>query len=509
MGIDGFATPEETSAYAKRHKLFRSTALPDTGLVASPAGFGCYRVSAEVPHHARALGKALLEGINLIDTSANYADGGSETLVGRVIGELIAAGRLSRGEVIVVSKVGYLQGQNYALSRQREQQGRPFPEVVPYGKGLAHCMHPEFLQDQLDRSLARLNLDTIDFYLLHNPEYYLDWAHKNGLALEAARAEYYRRVKAAFAHLEEEVQKGRIRYYGISSNTFPAPADNPEFTCLATVLGIAESTAALHQFRLVQFPMNLLEAGAVLERNQPDGESVLQLAHRRGLGVLINRPLNAFTGNRLIRLAEPDGGPRQSRNEIIEKISAVGKSEKRFWRKLLPDLELMPGLNTRIKEQLAVSETLTHHWLNFGSYEHWRQTQNNVLMPRVNGVMNFLGQHAADVPAVGAWMQAHRLLLESALAAVGSIYAEAAALQAQKIRQALAAADADWARGGTLSQKAVRAAGSTTGVSCVLVGMRRERYVADILEEAARDVRPGDRTDAWASLQAALAGIIT
>ena len=119
--IKGFATPQKTRRYADQHAFYRFNDLADTGLVASSAGFGGYRVSAEVPHHAEALRKALLEGVNLIDTSANYADGGSENLVGRIIGELIATSQLSRGEIIVVSKVGYLQGQNYALSQQRMQ----------------------------------------------------------------------------------------------------------------------------------------------------------------------------------------------------------------------------------------------------------------------------------------------------------------------------------------------------------------------------------------------------
>jgi aryl-alcohol dehydrogenase-like predicted oxidoreductase len=168
----------------------------------------------------------LCEGINLIDTSSNYADGGSESLVGEVLENLIASGKRSREKIVVVSKVGYLQGQNYELSRERKQEGRPFPELVEYGEGLEHCIHPEFLKDQLNRSLERLKLKTLDFYLLHNPEYYLEWAQKNGHALEAARSEYYRRIRNAFEYLEEEVGRGRIRYYGISSNTFRRPPIN-------------------------------------------------------------------------------------------------------------------------------------------------------------------------------------------------------------------------------------------------------------------------------------------
>lgn len=58
---------------------------------------------------------------------------------------------------------------------------------------MACCIHPAFIQDQLARSLERLNLATVDIYLLHNPEYYLSWASAQGIAGTTARAEYDRR----------------------------------------------------------------------------------------------------------------------------------------------------------------------------------------------------------------------------------------------------------------------------------------------------------------------------
>ena len=34
-----------------------------------------------------------------------------------------------------MTKVGYVQGANLELARQREEEGRPFPEMVKYEKG--------------------------------------------------------------------------------------------------------------------------------------------------------------------------------------------------------------------------------------------------------------------------------------------------------------------------------------------------------------------------------------
>jgi aryl-alcohol dehydrogenase-like predicted oxidoreductase len=503
--IHGYATENATKVFARHHNMLSVGRIGTTGLTVSQAGFGCYRISSGVIGHKAALQKALCEGINLIDTSANYADGGSESLVGEVLEDLIASGELSRENIVVVSKVGYLQGQNYELSRERKQEGRPFPELVEYGDGLEHCIHPEFLMDQLNRSLERLKLKTLDFYLLHNPEYYLEWAQNNGHALETARSEYYRRIRNAFKYLEEEVIHGRIRYYGISSNTFPAAADQPDFTCLATIWDIAESLPLSHHFRLVQMPLNLMELGAVLEKNQPGGESVLEFAQHKGLGVLVNRPLNAFSNNQLIRLAQVPTSERQSKDEIVRKIQLLTKSEKILWIKHLPSIDVLPGLQTRIKEQLAVGDILKHHWLNFGSYENWRQLRAGNLQPRIQGVMDFLEPYGIQNEDISNWMMSHRARVQDAFDAVASIYAEKAARRVDRIRRVVAAADADWAAAGSLSHKALRAVRSTPAVSCVLVGMRRAEYVSDVLAELRCHIKQDERLESWRKLSLELA----
>lgn len=502
--IDGRATVEATTALAAASPAGTFTLLGTTGLQVSRAGFGGYRITAEVGSHAQALQFALQHGVNLVDTSTNYADGGSEDLIGRSLETLTADGQLSRAQVVVVSKAGYLQGSNYRLSRERAKEGRPFEDLVEAGEGLEHCIHPEFLADQLGRSLERLKLETLDVFLLHNPEYYLEWAAKRGIAPQDARKAYYRRIRGAFEHMEEEAQRGRIGCYGVSSNTLPAASHEPEFTSLAALWDIAESISERHRFRVVQLPFNLLESGAALEANQPDGCTVLEAAAARGIGVLVNRPLNAFTGSRLIRLADIAQARRQETNEIIQKIRALGRSEKRLWRKLLPALGVPQGLQARIKQQISIADILTHYWRNFGTYEHWRQARAGNFQPRIQGVLDYMAAYAADDEAA-AWIEGHTAAVQAAYAAVGSIYAESEALRLAAIRRAVEAADADWAPDGTLSQKAVRALRSTAGVSSVLVGMRRQAYVADVLAGLARPVDQADRRASWRKLARSLA----
>ncbi len=304
--MPGAASVEGTRRYAQRAidqgipaSAYR--ALGRTGLITSSLGFGSYRIDDRTPEHASALEKALLGGVNLIDTSTNYADGSSESCIGHVLA------RQQREEFIVVSKVGYVQGQALALVRTREQRGSGFPEMVKYAEGCWHCIHPEFLADQLGRSLGRLRVEKVDVYLLHNPEYFFTDAtkrHQRG-SLEALRDEFYDRIRRAFSHLEDEVRRGRIGCFGVSSNTFGVPASDPEATSLERMWAIAGEVAHEHHFAVAQLPANFFESGAMLTRNNVTGtKTVLDFAREHDLAILVNRPLNAFYREQLIRLAD-------------------------------------------------------------------------------------------------------------------------------------------------------------------------------------------------------------
>ena len=304
--MPGAASVEGTRRYAQRAidqgipaSAYR--ALGRTGLITSSLGFGSYRIDDRTPEHASAMEKALLGGVNLIDTSTNYANGSSESCIGHVLA------RQQREEFIVVSKVGYVQGQALALARTREQRGSAFPEMVKYTEGCWHCIHPEFLADQLGRSLGRLRVEKVDVYLLHNPEYFFTDAAKRRQrgSLEALRDEFYDRIRRAFSHLEDEVRRGRIGCFGVSSNKFGVPASDPEATSLERMWAIAGEVAHEHHFAVAQLPANFFESGAMLTRNNVTGtKTVLDFAREHDLAILVNRPLNAFYREQLIRLAD-------------------------------------------------------------------------------------------------------------------------------------------------------------------------------------------------------------
>jgi hypothetical protein len=338
--------------------------LGTTGLPVSPLGFGCYRVDDATPEHRAALEAALRSGCNLIDTSTNYTDGGSERLVGEVLARAGHDGLPPRDGVVAVSKIGYVQGANLRLALERERAGTPFPEMVRYMDGCWHCIHPEFLRDQLARSRARLRLERLDVCLLHNPEYFLsDAAHRRaggplrGEDLERLREEFYRRVTAAFAFFEEAVRQGVIRFYGVSSNTAVADPGDPEQTSVSRMLRAAEAAGGTgHHFRVLQVPMNLIESGGALVPNTGahGDRTALQAAAEGGLAVLINRPLNAIVGHRLLRLADPppsfasSGRPGETASaavaRVIDPLFPEARRSESLSRKALWTVASTPGV---------------------------------------------------------------------------------------------------------------------------------------------------------------------
>ncbi|MFA5027405.1 MAG: aldo/keto reductase [Candidatus Methylomirabilota bacterium] len=505
----GRATAEATAAAAQRFRASGRargyTRLGGTGLSVSRLGFGGYRVDDETPEHREAL-HAALGGATLIDTSTNYTDGGSERLVGSVLAERFASGSLSREAVVVVSKLGYVQGQNLGLATEREAAGRPFPEMVKYLDGCWHCLHPEYLRDQLGRSLDRLRLETLDVCLLHNPEYFLSDAKRRRQGrLDELRAEFYRRLREAFRCLEGEVQAGRIAWYGVSSNTVVLPADDAEAVSLSRMLEAArEGGGPDHHFRVLELPLNLLEArGALLANTGQDGtETPLALAAREGIAVLTNRPLNAYAGSGLIRLADvadENEPPGVSLDEALRQVAAL---ETEFRSGIASKLQAPEG-TPPAAEWFRWADQLQALPAHLHGLTQWRELEEQMIAPTVGGAVQALDQ-GLDGPLAAAW-EAWRGRYLPALETLLDAMRVRAARHSQAASNRIAAALNPHLplarRSEPLSRKALWALASTPGVSCVLLGMRHPSYVADGLEILAWPPHP-DPTKLYRAVEA-------
>ncbi|MCA9709900.1 MAG: aldo/keto reductase [Myxococcales bacterium] len=490
--LSGAATVEGTRRGAESFEAGART-LGRTGLSVSPVGFGGYRVRDDSPVHRRALADALRGGVNLIDTSTNYGDGRSEALVGMVLANLVQQGEVRREQVVVVSKVGYLQGRNLARARARTPA---FPEVVELSPDLCHCIHPEFLRAQLTASLERLGLERLDVLLLHNPEYFLEDAIGRGRDPAEVRAEARARLRAAFAHLEQEVADGRIGWYGVSSNGFVLDEAAPGFVSMADVVAAAQDAGGVgHRLGVVQLPMNLLELGALLQRHPtPKGErSPLQVAQAHDLGVLVNRPLNAWGRldgrDRLIRLADQSRDEESPEAGVDEALARVRKLEGQWAVGLGARLRTEEGGDDGV-DLFRWGQELSQGLPRLGTLEQWQRLRHEVVAPHLGQTSSSLlrALDGAAKQEFASWWEAYGTAMHALFGAVERHLGQ----RHQALAQQLAARldphlPAPW-RSLPLSRKVVLSLLSAP-VSCVLVGMRQPGYVFDMLALREHPVR--------------------
>lgn len=486
--IQSHATVEATKSFSLRFPDLMYNTLGFTGLTVSACGFGSYRVDYRVPEHLEALSYAILCGINLIDTSSNYSDGGSEILAGKVLNELINTGSIKREEIVIVSKGGYIQGKNYLNAKKKKDEGNPYPDVVEYTETLWHCISPEFLKDQITASLERLQIDTIDVYLLHNPEYFLDSKVSSELEHSELQHEYYNRIKKAFAYLESQVETGRIGCYGISSNSFVHQTSSPVFTSLEMCLKVARQLPGIsrkNSFRVVQFPLNLFEKGAVINHNQESGKyTLLEFAFADKMGILINRPLNAMPNNSLIRLSDfevMEEIANIDEVQIIAGLELLDSLENEFLKEDLPKLALDKKVNDAVNAFLTSGHSLKQNWKNFNSIENFNDVQKQFLLPRINYAFRMILGSNGITEEMKDKLDVIAKQINKLLKIISSIYGLRANLRARKIHEKLDSlvSSAEF-KNLTLSQKSISVINSLNGISCTLVGMRQTKYVDDV-----------------------------
>ncbi len=284
------AKVEGTARYRDR---FKGSAAADhfrqaDDLWFSSIGIGTYLGEADEETDRRytdAIVRVVQLGSNVIDTAANYRFQRSERSVGAALKELIVSG-FSRDEIIVCTKGGYLpfDGAPPRDVRQYIEETFVRPGIASFAdiSGGAHCMTPRYLQAQLDQSLRNMGLECIDVYYVHNPESQLS---------SVSPEEFWRRLRAAFDLLEQNVAQGRIRNYGVATwNGFRAEPDAREYHSLSRMFELAREVAGdTHHFRFIQLPVNLAMPEALFFQNQEVGGeyvSVLEAANRFGVAAI-------------------------------------------------------------------------------------------------------------------------------------------------------------------------------------------------------------------------------
>ena len=182
--IEGHATEEGTNKYSLRNtsevhaEHFRKFYY--TNWKVSSLGLGTYTGAPDDINDFYLYNSikscVLSGGINHIDTAINYRYMKSERVVGKVLRTLCTKYSYDRNEIIISSKIGYVPEdadngkRSHAFVQDLIEKNKISIEDVIFDdkKRPVHCMHPEYLSEQLNISLNNLEIKTVDIMYLHN-----------------------------------------------------------------------------------------------------------------------------------------------------------------------------------------------------------------------------------------------------------------------------------------------------------------------------------------------------
>lgn len=208
--------------------------------------------------YAQIVHRALASGINVIDTAVHYRYGRSARAAGEGLRRAFAGG-IAREQIFLVAKGGFLRFDNGVPA---DLDGWFEAHVVRAGLGTrddltdVHLLAPRHISRQVDDARMALGVETLDAFLIDQPEVHIP---------RLGKAELNRRLLRVFAACEEAVRENRIRSYGISTfHGFRVETDHTLFQSLASLQALAESAArtvhggerARSAFRVVQLPFN-------------------------------------------------------------------------------------------------------------------------------------------------------------------------------------------------------------------------------------------------------------
>ena len=249
----------------------RQRSVGNTGLQVSRLGLGTMTWGRDTDEHeAREQLIAFAEaGGTLVDTAAGYTDGDSESLIGGLIGDVVA-----RDEVVLATKAG--------ISRRSGER------IINTSRGA--------LLSALDGSLKRLRVDHVDLWQVHV------WADETPL-------------DETLGALDFAVSSGRTAYVGISNFTGWQTAQSA--TWQRAVPGRAPIASTQMEYSLVNrsIEAEVLPACAALGLGvlpwSPLGRGVLTGKYRtgtptdsRGASPLFSNFVAAYLDDRSSRIVE-------------------------------------------------------------------------------------------------------------------------------------------------------------------------------------------------------------
>jgi len=299
--VAGYATAEGTRKFmenAFKNGMANSHFRSFNNLNFSSLGIGTYLGQLTVEDDRdleNAIYHSLKSGaVNVIDTAINYRSMKSEKNIGHAIKRLIEDKIISRDQVFISTKNGYITNDgDYPTIDVLEYMHKMYiSQGIIDSKDISsgyNVLNPNYIRKCIDKSLTNMQLDTIDLVYIHNA--YESWFQ------DISRSEFNEKIRKVFQIYEEYRSKNKIRYYGMATWTcFRLPRNEEGYLSLEDMVRIAEDVAGKdHGFRFIQLPYNLAYREAYSLRNQTvnsDNDlTILEACNKLNIGVFTSVPL--------------------------------------------------------------------------------------------------------------------------------------------------------------------------------------------------------------------------
>ncbi|KAJ3270456.1 hypothetical protein HDV01_007816 [Terramyces sp. JEL0728] len=265
--------------------------IPKSDTLVSKIGFGSFR-----SFNPFALKEAVEQGINLIDTSSHFGNGAREAAIG--------------SDLVLTTKAGYIYNGN-----------NNFKECFPI-KDSFYSIHPDFLQYSITESLKRLQVDYLDIFLLNNPERLLQV--QGG---QIGKQRLTEMIEISLKYLQQEVTEGRIKRFGICSNSIAIPSASDYFE--------VDRFLDMDGFEVAQYPLNLFEQDAI---NGHFGQSLSERLQDRGIYEITNRPFNSIAPNGVLKMAKRPLNDVEVNDRVTRQFEKVLSLEQELENNLSGDI---------------------------------------------------------------------------------------------------------------------------------------------------------------------------
>ena len=277
--------------------------LGNTDLFITPIGLGAWAMGGggwafawgpqDDGESIGAIRRALDLGINWIDTAAVYGLGHSEEVVARSLADIPQSSR-----PLVFTKCSLIW----------DEKGN-----------ISHSLEPDSIRRELESSLRRLRVDTIDLYQVHRANFPGQPTNDSG-------------IEAAWQMLARLQREGKIRHIGVSNFNVPQ----------------MERIHAIAPVSSLQPPYSMLRRGIESE--------ILPYCEAQGIGVIVYSPMHAgllsgaMTRERVAAMPTDDW--RKQRNPEFQEPRLSGNL------KLVEELRGIGARHGRSPGEVAIAWTL-------------------------------------------------------------------------------------------------------------------------------------------------------